>query len=162
MSDFYIRKVEESELEKCAEVIRRSFSTVAADFNLTPENCPTHRSFIKSERLISDRNAGIIQFGLFTAEILTGFMCLKKIDNNTYELEMLSVLPEYRHHGYGRALIDFAKNKVKSMGGNKITIDIIEENKILKDWYFSNGFVHTGTKIYPHLPFTAGYMECNI
>lgn len=34
-----------------------------------------------------------------------------------------------------------------------------EENTILKTWYAANGFVHTGTKKFKHLPFTTGYME---
>jgi hypothetical protein len=44
-------------------------------------------------------------------------------------------------------------------GGNKITIGIIDENTVLKDWYSANGFIHTGVKRYEHLPFAVGYME---
>jgi hypothetical protein len=38
-------------------------------------------------------------------------------------------------------------------------IGIIEESTILKNWYIENGFIHTGTKRYEHLPFTSGYLE---
>ena len=52
-----------------------------------------------------------------------------------------------------------AKNAVISMGGSVIKIGIIEESSVLKNWYIANGFVHTGTKKFDHLPFTSGYLE---
>ncbi len=39
---------------------------------------------------------------------------------------------------------------------------IIEENTVLKNWYIANGFVHTGTKKFDHLPFTTGYLEWKV
>ena len=73
--------------------------------------------------------------------------------------EKLAVLPQYRHNGYGKKLIAFAKEKAKEMGAAKITIGIIEENARLKNWYASNGFIHTGTREFSHLPFIVGFME---
>lgn len=37
-----IRNVHAADLPACLEVIRKSFATVAEEFGLTPENCPTH------------------------------------------------------------------------------------------------------------------------
>lgn len=74
----------------------------------------------------------------------------------------LSILPEYRHKGYGKELLDVCKNKVKELGGNKITIGIIEENTKLKEWYIAYGFIQTGTRKFGHLPFTVGFMELNV
>lgn len=76
-----------------------------------------------------------------------------------YEMNDVSILPVWRYLGYGKKLLDFCKAKVLELGGNKITIGIVEENAVLKDWYAANGFVHTGTKKFEHLPFTTGYME---
>jgi ribosomal protein S18 acetylase RimI-like enzyme len=76
-----------------------------------------------------------------------------------YEMNEVSVLPGYRHFGYGKELLDFSKAKVKELRGSKITIGIVEENVVLKDWYIANGFVHIGTKQFEHLPFTVGFME---
>lgn len=160
MLNFYICQIEEPELEKCVEIIRKSFATVAADFNLTQENCPTNGAFLTIDRLLSERKSGKLQYGLFINNNLSGFVCLNKTkENKVYSLEKLAVLPEFRHNGSGRALLNFAKEKVKSFGGEKITIGIIEENVILKDWYLRNGFFHTGTTIIPSLPFTVGFME---
>jgi ribosomal protein S18 acetylase RimI-like enzyme len=74
----------------------------------------------------------------------------------------VSVLPEYRHLGYGKALLNFCKSKIKEFGGNKIEIGIIEENTKLKNWYAENGFVHTGTREYEDLQFIVGHMECRL
>lgn len=38
-------------------------------------------------------------------------------------------------------------------------IGIIEENEVLKQWYQSFGFAHTGTRKFDFFPFTCGYME---
>jgi ribosomal protein S18 acetylase RimI-like enzyme len=89
-------------------------------------------------------------------------MQLSKQNDDTYELEKLAVLPRDRHNGYGKELLDFAKARARDLGAAKITIGIIEENARLKNWYAANGFVHTGTRVFPHLPFTVGFMECAI
>ena len=160
MQNFIIREVEESELENCAEIIRKSFATVAAEFNLTQENCPTNGAFLTFDRLLSERQSGKLQYGLLINDNLAGFVCLNKTkENHIYSLEKLAVLPEFRHNGGGLALLNFAEEKVKSFGGEKITIGIIEENIILKEWYLRNGFIHTGATVIPSLPFTVGFME---
>lgn len=74
----------------------------------------------------------------------------------------LSILPEFRHKGYGKELLDICKNKVKELGGNKITIGIIEENTRLKEWYTAYGYIHTDTSKFELLPFTVGFMELNV
>lgn len=76
-----------------------------------------------------------------------------------YELLNLAVLPEVRHKGYGKILLNSAKQEVINLDGNKIKIGIIEESHILKNWYLLNDFVHIGTKKFEHLPFTVGFME---
>ena len=50
-----------------------------------------------------------------------------------FELRHLAILPEYRHKGFGKTLLDFCKAKVKELGGSKITLGIMEENTVLKD-----------------------------
>jgi len=142
-----------------AEVIRQSFATVAQEFNLTKENCPGHTSFIIDERLASKIKDGYYPFGYFADGKLVGFASLTDMGGGTYEMNDVAILPEYRRFGYGKSLLDFCKEKVVELGGNKITIGIVEENVVLKDWYAVNGFIHTGIKRYEHLPFTVGYME---
>lgn len=154
-----IRMLKYSDLDSCVKVIRKGFATVARDFKLTEQNCPNHTSFMTLEKLQNQFNKGSQMFGYFCDDEIVGYVSLTQIDTLTFELNNLAVLPDYRHKGYGKELMDFCKAKVKELGGDKITIGIIEENATLKDWYAAYGFVHTGTQEFEHLPFMVGRME---
>ncbi len=145
-----------------AKVIRQSHATVARDFNLTIGNCPGHTSFITDGQLESNIKDGYHTIGYFSDGKLVGFVSLTGMGDGVYELNHLSVLPEMRHLGYGKALLEYCKEMVKELGGKKINIGIIEENIKLKEWYTANGFVHIETKEFKHLPFIVGYMEWSL
>ncbi len=147
------------DLERCLEVIRGSFMTVAEEFGLTPENCPAHGAFLPLERLRADFERGCLMFGIYDGETIAGFMQLTRKDDRAYELGRLSVLPAYRHRGFGAEMLAFAGRKVAALGGRKLTAGIIEENVRLKQWYAAHGFYRTGIAKVPHLPFTVGFME---
>lgn len=147
------------QLSDCLNVIHKSFATVAEEFNITRENCPKHTSFMPPEVLQEQMQRGWYMFGLTENEKLVGYVAISDENNGVYEFHILAVLPEYRHKGYGKMLLDHAKEKVREYGGRKTTIGIIEENTKLKEWYIKNRFIHTGTKKYDHLPFTVGFME---
>lgn len=154
-----IRPLTADSLPEYADVIRRSFATVARDFGWTRENAPGHVSFRTDEQLASRTEDGYFPFGLCVGEKTFGFMSLTYKGNGTYELNKLAVLPGWRHYGYGKKMLNYCKEKVRELGGSKIILDIIEENTVLKNWYAANGFIHIGTKKFEHLPFTTGYME---
>lgn len=154
-----IIKVTKDNLPECLDVIHQSFATVAADFGLTEENCPKHTSFIPISYLETQIKWGWLMFGLYTDERIIGYMSLSKEADKVYELHNLAVLPEFRHLGFGTQLLDYAKETVKSLGSSKMKVGIIEESAVLKNWYIANGFEHTGTKKFDHLPFTSGYLE---
>ncbi|MDR1328994.1 MAG: GNAT family N-acetyltransferase [Oscillospiraceae bacterium] len=154
-----IKPLDKSFLAEYAELIRRSFATVASDLGLTRENSPTHTSFITDEMLASKYRKGYFPFGYFSGERLIGFVSLTDEGGGDYELNNLAVLPECRHNGYGRELVDFCKAKTRELGGRRIKIGIIEENLRAKNWYASQGFRHTGAKKFDHMAFTAGFME---
>ena len=158
-----IRQLEPSDLSAAAEVIRASFATVAKDLGLTEQNCPKYVGFVTSaERLQTQYSWGWRIYGLFEDEQIIGYASVSKEDNGAYEIHNLAVLPGFRHNGYGKQLLGYCVTKIKELGGNKVTISIVEENTVLKNWYTAYGFVHTGTKKYEHLPFTSGYMELDV
>ena len=157
-----IYEVDKNELQECVYVIHQSFRTVAEQFGLTKENCPKHTSFIPLSFLETQKNWGWHMFGLYAGKKIIGYMSLSKESDDVYELHNLAVLPEYRHKGFGKLLLDYAKDTVKSLGGSTIKISIIEESTALKNWYIANGFVHTGIKKFVHLPFTSGYLERSV
>jgi len=165
MSEAAIRRLDSSDLPRAAEIIRESFATVAKDLGLTEQNCPKYVGFVTTtERLQTQLDWGWQLFGLYENERLAGYVSISKDAENTdaYELHNLAVLPEYRHKGHGKRLLDFCKMKVIELGGGIIKISITEENTALKNWYAANGFVHTGTKRFDHLPFTVGFLEMKL
>lgn len=147
------------QLAGCLDIIHRSFITVADDFGLTKDNCPSHTAFMPLEKLEEQYADGRAMFLYEHGKTKVGYFSLKQSGNNT-ELDNLAVLPAYRHLGIGREMIDFAKEYAREhLHTEKLTIGVIEENAVLKEWYKSLGFVHTATKKIPHLPFTVGFME---
>jgi ribosomal protein S18 acetylase RimI-like enzyme len=163
MSKLSIREIgSENELRNSVRVIRSAFKTVALEFNLTRENSPTHPSFITTGRLREDRNKGVKYFGLFLGDRQAGFVAVEKADANLYYVERLAVLPEYRHRGYGVQLMEFAFEYIRANGGTKVSIGIINEQTILKNWYKGLGFEEILTREFAHLPFTVCFMEREI
>ena len=162
MEDLVIREIRDSDIDKCVDVIRKSFLTVAEDFGLTEDNCATNGAFLKRERLVYEKENGTLMFAACLSNEIIGFIAIRPKENNIIDIEKLGVLPQYRHFGYGKCLLNFAKDKAILLNADKMTIGIIEENLRLKKWYQSYGFKSTGTKFFPHLPFTVGFMEMNL
>ena len=156
-----IKPLTTAHLPEYADVIRRSFATAAKDYGLTIENCPIHWSFITDEALAEKFQDGYYPFGLFVDNKIIGFVSLAYIDDGIYEMNALSVLPEYRHNGYGKLLLDFCKNKMRELGGDLLKISLADTDIILKKWYVANGFIQTGVKKFESLPLPVGYMEWN-
>ncbi len=150
------------QLNICLEIIRSSFITVAEEFGLTENNCHSHTAFLTIDKLQKQFDNGRLMFLFYQGDIPVGYFSLVKCSNEEWELNNLAVLLEYRHLGIGKAMVDYAVKMVKSYGGNKISIGIIEENTKLKDWYLKLGFAHISTRKFEHLPFTVGLMEINI
>lgn len=145
--------------DECVKVIRNSFITVANHFNLTKENAPTNSAFIEIDSLYKMYEKNIEMFAVLENDVYIGFVAIEKANNEIYYMEKLAILPEYRHKGYGKKVMDFVVNYVKGKDGKKISIGIINENEILKKWYISYGFIETETKVFKHLPFTVCLME---
>ena len=150
------------QLNICLGIIRNSFITVAREFGLTENNCPSHTAFMTPEKLVKQFDEGRPMFLLYCDNTPVGYFSLAKCSDKVWELNNLAVLPDYRHLGYGKAMVDYAVTAVKNNGGNKISIGIIEENTLLKNWYLKLGFNHIVTRKFEHLPFTVGLMELNL
>ena len=160
-----IKQLDVSEFQNAAEVIRKSFATVAEEFGFNEQTFPTFTGFVTTtERLQNQAEWGWLMYGFYDNGLLAGYVSISEIKDtdNVYELHNLAVLPEYRHKGYGKQLLDYCKAKVKEFGGVKINIGITEENTVLKKWYAANGFIHTGTKKFDHMPITVGFMEWEV
>lgn len=157
-----IRAVRDDEIGACVSLLHDAFADVGAGFGLARDICPTNAAFIAAEVLELDRERGCLQFAAEDEGMLTGFVELVPRPTGDLELRRLAVDPRERHVGLGRELVEFACRAAAELGASRITIGIIEENARLRRWYLAAGFTHTGTRRFPHLPFTVGYMERRI
>ena len=157
-----IRLLRRDELTDANRVLREGFADIAVRFGLTEENCPTNGAFHRVEWLEADCDAGCAMYGLFFDGALVGIMQLARKSAEEVKLKKLTVLPAHRHRGFGERLVEYAKSAARADGACILTLGMIEENAELKAWYASLGFVHTGTRRFDGMPFTAGYMACRL
>jgi diamine N-acetyltransferase len=151
-------------ITELVEVLNRSHGTVAEEFGFTKETNPTNNAFIDATTLKNQMKKGIDIFGCLSGDQLIGCIAIEKsvTEPNTYYLEKVSVIPEYRHGGYGTILMNFALSTIKEAGGQTVSIALIDSNSRLKHWYELQGFMETGIRDFSHLPFRVCFMRKNI
>lgn len=149
----------EQELAVSVNVIRASFATVAEQFRLTKETAPTNPAFIEMRHLQKMQEKGIAMFGVFCETVQIGFVAIERNDSTSFYMERLAVLPEYRHQGYGRQIVEYVSGYVAGQGGKTVLIGVIGDHEILKSWYRELGFIEYNTKQFAHLPFPVCYMR---
>ena len=156
-----IEEIHEKDIGECVNVIKESFLTVADELGYTAENAPRFTAFATTEdRLVHQlKNEHRPMYAYYDDNKIIGYYSLALQDNNECEINNLCVLPQYRHKHIGAMLLENAYIKAKKMGCKKMSIGIVEENKVLRKWYENNGFIHIGTKKFDFFPFTCGYME---
>ena len=156
-----IREVKREEISLCANIIKKSFKTVADEYGFTEENAPRFTAFATTdERLYWHMDGEHRPMYVFEVDgVLCGYYSLLLQDNNECELNNLAVLPEYRHKGIRKELLEHSFKIARSKGCSLMNIGIVEENTRLRKWYEDNGAVHVGTKKFDFFPFTCGYMK---
>lgn len=156
-----IKKITEKEITECVNVIRDSFITVADEFGFTVDNAPRFTAFATTEERLHWHLNGEHRpmYAFYDNEKVVGYYSLLLQEHNECELNNLCVIPEWRHKGIGEKLLKHSFKVVQDLNCNKINIGIVEDNRVLRKWYESFGFVHTGTQKFDFFPFTCGYME---
>jgi len=161
--EFVIREIGRPDLERKAEVVRRSFGSVAEQLGLDAENS---KALLDGKKTGEETDSSDLMFGAYMTvdgkETMVGSAQIVKKCDGVYDLAKLAVLPGYRHQGIGRALIEYGCDYARKAGCCKLTITIIEANTVLKNWYLKLGFKHVGTTKYTHLPYTVGFMEYDL
>ena len=98
-------------------------------------------------------------YALYAGKKIIGCISLSKENDNVFELHNLAVLPEYRHKGFGKRLLEHAKETVKIKGGNLINAEIFEEDIQLKNWHLENGSIQNVIKESTHEPYVHRCLE---
>ena len=149
------------DFDQLAKLLNETYLTVVDDFGITKENCPFHNAYINGDTLKSKLIPIREFYCLEDKNKLIGFIVIEKSDNekDTFYIEKVAIHPDHRHKNKGRQIMEFAENRIFELGGKRISVGLIDENKQLKDWYNSLGYIETGTKIFDHLPFNVCFME---
>lgn len=145
-----------------SNIISASFRDVAQRFSLTRDNCPKHPSNCTASWIEADIERGV-QFFIFNhGGNSIGCVGIESPNIDVCYLERLSVLPGMRGNHFGVSLVRHALDYAASKGACKVGIGIISEQTELKNWYMHLGFIETGTKRFPHLPFQVCFMEIEV
>lgn len=70
---------------------------------------------------------------------ITGFV-LVGYDGHRGWIYSLAVLPEYRHHGVARALVERSITELKQLGCEKVNLQVRANNESVQGFYESLGF----------------------
>ena len=156
-----IREMQKQDIAACVQVIQKAFMTVADEFGFTAANAPRFTAFATDEaRLLYHYETEQRPMYIYETDgQIAGYYSLALLEDRKCELNNLAVLPTYRHHGIGRALLLHAFEEACRLNCDMMQIGIVEENQVIRKWYETYGFVHTGTKKFDFFPFTCGYME---
>jgi len=151
----------EKDLSEIVRVLNVSHATVAKEFGFTKDNNPSNNAFIDEPTLRTQLNKGIVLYTMSIGGILAGCIAIEKsgTETDTFYIEKVSVIPEFRNKEYGIKLMDFATAKIMEADGKIISIALIDSNSKLKNWYSKQGFIETGTKDFEHLPFRVCFMR---
>ena len=149
------------DLSALVQVLNVSHGTVARDFGFTRESNPTNNAFINESTLKSQLIKGIDLYTLLIDGKMIGCIAIEKSSKepDTFYIEKVSVVPEFRNHGFGVELMNFATSRIIELGGKKISIALIDSHTKLKNWYIAQGFTETGTRDFDHLPFRVCFMN---
>ena len=156
-----IKAVDRNNIVECVSVIKESFLTVADEFGFTIENAPRFTAFATTEERLNWHLLGEHRpmYAFVDDGAIIGYYSLLLQENNQCELNNLCVIPAYRHNGIGEELLKHAFKVAQELNCNKMNIGIVEENKVLRKWYESFGFKHSGVQKFDFFPFACGYME---
>jgi len=162
MNDLAISAADVNDADLLATLIAAAFQDVAARFGLTRDNCPGHTSFITADEVRRGMGFGNQYFLAFAGELPCGVVAVRQPKGGTGIVEKLAVLPDFRHHGLGRALMEAALTELKRRGATAAEIGIIAEHSVLRAWYETLGFCAVRQVRYDHLPFAVLHLRKEI
>jgi GNAT superfamily N-acetyltransferase len=157
--DYVIADAPEADAELLASLIRASFADVAERFGLTPENCPTHPSNCTPEWIHAAFAKGDRYYIMQTSQGPASCVALEHAEADVCYLERLAVLPRFRRHGFGEALVNHVMNRARELDADRVDIGTISADAALRAWYERLGFSVTTTARFEHLPFEVTFMR---
>jgi N-acetylglutamate synthase-like GNAT family acetyltransferase len=141
------------------DILNKAFMTVAKQYNFKKENAPTFPAFISSDRIDTFLNNGLKMYGYKTNNQIIGCVGYSYYQDQIYFIERLATLPEYRHSGVGKNLMQFTENRIKEIGGKIAEIHVVDKNTTLREWYKKLDYVEIRVDEIKALPFNSCVMN---
>lgn len=161
-----IKKFHVKEIETYLSIIQESFETVAEDLQLTKGIFPASGAFFDKNAFDKILNNGAELFGLYHKDItemqLVGCVAINSKDGRKYKIMKLAILPVHRQKGYGGLLMDFVEDYILTLGGQAISLGMVSENNVLKQWYLGRNYKVTKTSPYKKTNYNICFMEKKI
>ena len=151
--------VEINDSKVITDIINKAFLTIAHQFNLTKENAPRHPAFITYEVIENQLNKGFKLYGYINNDQIVGCVGYWTDNNGINHIERLATLPEYRHLGIGKKLMNFVENKIKENNGIIAEVHVLDKNLLLIEWYKKLNYVKIRIDELKHLPFNSYVMN---
>lgn len=150
--------------KKLVEVISEANQNVAEIIGLTKENAPTAPAFLTQERLqefLETTPDVRCMAASYKNEIIgCAFWRPAPDKEHMYFVERLAVIDRYRQRGIAKELVRTIETEIRRENPKAvISVATIDENRQLARWYEKIGYNKTGTKSFPHLPFTVSFRE---
>ena len=104
-----------------------------------------------SEKRITKMKAPVEKGLVFVAEekgMVKGFIGLNEFEGNCAEIKVFYVLPDCQRNGFGKALLFYVKEFLKSQGVKKINLFTLENYPISNHFYQKHGFKLTENRQY--------------
>lgn len=141
------------------DIINKAFLTVAEQFNFTKENVPKFPAFINSGIINYSLDNGLKMYGYKNNDLIIGCVGYSYYKDRIYFIERLAVLPEHRHSGVGKELLQFAEDKIIESGGKTAEIHVVDKNIILREWYKKLNYAEIRIDEIKVLPFNSCVMH---
>jgi ribosomal protein S18 acetylase RimI-like enzyme len=143
-------------------ILNKAFFTVAQELHFTKENASTFPAFIHADRIEKSLKNGLRMFGYVIDEQIIACAGFSHYKDETYFIERLATLPEYRHRGIGKKMMDFVEIQIKNIGGKNIEIHVVDKNTPLREWYKQLHYKEIRIDEIPSLPFYSCVMNKTI
>jgi ribosomal protein S18 acetylase RimI-like enzyme len=141
------------------DILNKAFMTVAQQYHFTKENAPRYPAFIGFDVIEKQLIMGFKMYGYAINDQTVGCIGYWNDPDNLYHIERLATLPEHRHLGIGKKLMEFAENKIMEDGGKLIEIHVLDLNTVLIEWYSKLKYVKIRIDELKHLPFNSYVMQ---
>ena len=95
---------------------------------------------ISLNNIFDDDDQKLEQFFIINNESIVGTFRLRE-ENNSYKIERMGILSDYRSNGFGKIALEEIKTLSKKMDKSEIILDSIYD---ARDFYTNSGFAQVG------------------